>query len=288
MNDVHSAVGSYVADALEVSERAEFEAHLSYCESCRQEVAEFDETTAELARLVATPPPAALRDSVLASIREVRPLPPDEFDDDVTDDPPAPTAIAAMRPSSMRLGPQNRRFSVAPDSPDWDVPVDDLAEKRQWRRTRILTMAVAAAMVVALALGGWVYALVQQREALTAQREAATAAVERERNLLSAPDAKVVVQNAGGARYSFVMSKQRNEALFLGTDLADPGRGKAYQLWTIDAQQKPVPDDMVRGYGRTQKWFSGPVGASTALAVTIEPAEGSQKPTLPILAAAPV
>ena len=33
MNDVHSAVGSYVADALELSERAEFEAHLSYCDS---------------------------------------------------------------------------------------------------------------------------------------------------------------------------------------------------------------------------------------------------------------
>ena len=53
-------------------------------------------------------------------------------------------------------------------------------------------MAVAAAMVVALALGGWVYTLIQQREALTAQREAATATVQRERDLLSAPDAKVV------------------------------------------------------------------------------------------------
>ena len=77
------------------------------------------------------------------------------------------------------------------------------------------------------------------------------------------------------------MSKQRNEALFLGTDLADPGPGKAYQLWTLDAQKNRFPDAMVRGYGRTQKWFSGPVGPRTALAVTIEPAEGSQSPTPP-------
>ncbi len=288
MNDLHSAVGSYVTDALEVSERTEFEAHLSYCESCRQEVAEFDETTAELARLVATPPPSALRDRVLASIREVRPLPPDDLDEGADHEPRAPTAITAMRPPSMRLDDRNRRFSVAEDSPDWDDPVDDLAEKRQWRRTRILTVAVAAAMVVALALGGWVYTLVQQREALVAQGLAATEAAQRERELISAPDAKVVVRNVDGARYSFVMSKQRNEALFLGTNLADPGRGKAYQLWTLDAQQTAVPDDMVRGYGRTQKWFSGPVESSAALAVTIEPAGGSQKPTEPILAIAPM
>ena len=40
-----------------------------------------------------------------------------------------------------------------------------------------------------------------------------------------------------------------------------------------------VPDDMVRGYGQTQKWFSGPIGASTQLAVSIEPAAGSKTPT---------
>ena len=272
MNDVHSAVGSYVADALEVSERAEFEAHLSYCESCRQEVAEFDETTAELARLVATPPPAALRDSVLARIREVRPLPPDEVEDE-----PAPiTAVTAMRPASMRLsGP---RFRVGADSPDWDDPVDDLAEKRQWRRTRILTVAVAAAMVVALALAGWVYTLVQQRDDLAAQREAASVAIQRERDLLSAPDAKVIASSTGGARYSFVISQQRNEALFLGTDLANPGSGMAYQLWTLEGKTV-TPDAMVRGYGRTQKWFTGTVRSATQLAVSIEPAEGSQQPT---------
>ena len=58
-----------------------------------------------------------------------------------------------------------------------------------------------------------------------------------------------MVQSAAGARYSFVVSKQRNEALFLGTNLADSGAGKAYQLWTL-VGKIVVPDDMVRGYGR--------------------------------------
>lgn len=275
MNDVHSAVGSYVADALEVSERTEFEAHLAYCESCRQEVAEFDETTAELARLVATPPPLALRERVLTSIREIRPLPPEALEDE----PSPPTSITAMRPPSTRLSGSSRRFSVDGDSPDWDVPVDDPADKRQWRRSRILTVAVAAALVVALALGGWVYTLVQQRDTLTAQREAATRTIQRERDLLSAPDARVITETRGGARYSFVVSKQRNEALFLGTGLPDPGRGRAYQLWTLKSPKVAVPDDLVRGFGRTQKWFSGPVGTAIGLAVSVEPAEGAKTPT---------
>ena len=61
MSDLHSAVGSYVADALSPVERAEFEAHLVGCYSCRFEVAEFTETLAELTPLVATRPPATLR-----------------------------------------------------------------------------------------------------------------------------------------------------------------------------------------------------------------------------------
>jgi Anti-sigma-K factor rskA/Putative zinc-finger len=277
MTDVHSAVGSYVSDAVEAAERAEFEEHLADCESCRQEVAEFDETTAELVRLVATPPPSSLRERVLTGIREVRPLPPGEATS------PTPASLDALRPASMRPASMRRRgpdwAPTASEAPDWDAPADDRADRGQWRRTGVLALAVAAALVVALALGGWVYTLQQQRETLTTQREAATRAVERERQLLSAPDARVLTRTAGGARYSFVVSRQRGEALFLGTDLPDPGPDRTYQLWTLDAAEQPVPDDLVRGFGKTQKWFSGSIGTATGLAVSIEPAEGARTPT---------
>jgi anti-sigma-K factor RskA len=64
-------------DALDDLERARFEKHLAGCEDCRAEVAELRETAALLADTVATPPPASLRDSVLAGISQVRPLPPE-------------------------------------------------------------------------------------------------------------------------------------------------------------------------------------------------------------------
>ena len=76
-DDPHKLTGAYAVDALDDLERARFEQHLSGCEDCRAEVAELRETAALLAETVATPPPASLRDSVLAGISQIRPLPPE-------------------------------------------------------------------------------------------------------------------------------------------------------------------------------------------------------------------
>jgi anti-sigma-K factor RskA len=77
MSDLHKLTGAYALDALDELERARFEQHLAACEDCRAEVAELRETAALLSEAVATPPPASLRDSVLAGISQVRPLPPE-------------------------------------------------------------------------------------------------------------------------------------------------------------------------------------------------------------------
>ena len=75
--DVHKLTGAYAVDALDELERARFEQHLSGCEDCRAEVAELRETAALLAETTATTPPTSLRESVLAGISQVRPLPPE-------------------------------------------------------------------------------------------------------------------------------------------------------------------------------------------------------------------
>jgi anti-sigma-K factor RskA len=75
--DIHKLTGAYAMDALDDLERARFEQHLATCEDCRAEVAELRETAALLAETVAVPPPASLRDSVLAGISQVRPLAPE-------------------------------------------------------------------------------------------------------------------------------------------------------------------------------------------------------------------
>ncbi|SEB86887.1 Anti-sigma-K factor RskA [Nocardioides exalbidus] len=76
MSDLHKLTGAYAVDALDELERARFERHLAECEDCRTEVAELQETAALLSQSTAVAPPASLRDSVLAGISQVRPLPP--------------------------------------------------------------------------------------------------------------------------------------------------------------------------------------------------------------------
>ncbi len=68
---------AYALGTLDPGERAEFEQHLETCASCRAEVQSFHEVTGLLAQSVApaTPPPT-LRERVLRTARQVRPIAP--------------------------------------------------------------------------------------------------------------------------------------------------------------------------------------------------------------------
>jgi anti-sigma-K factor RskA len=68
----HTLAGAYVMDALDDADRARFERHLASCDACAQEIAGLRETTARLGAATATPPPAALKERVLAAARQTR------------------------------------------------------------------------------------------------------------------------------------------------------------------------------------------------------------------------
>jgi hypothetical protein len=91
MSDVHALSGAYAVDALDDAERAQFEAHLAECPSCRSEVDSLREAAALLAETTVTAPSAALRDRVLADAAAVRPLP-----------PPAGATVTALEPRRRR------------------------------------------------------------------------------------------------------------------------------------------------------------------------------------------
>ncbi|HEY7486255.1 MAG TPA: anti-sigma factor [Streptosporangiaceae bacterium] len=74
--ELHALVGAYAVDALDDLERRRFEDHLAECESCARETRGLREAAAHLGTAVATPPPARLREKVLADVSRVRPLPP--------------------------------------------------------------------------------------------------------------------------------------------------------------------------------------------------------------------
>lgn len=239
VNEIHGATGVYVLDALDADELEEFEAHRAVCATCSREVAEFCETAPRLSVLAAAPaPPPALRASILSGLTDVHQLPPLHGD------------ALQQRP---KIG-------------------DELALRRSNRRTRVLSVLVAAVSVLALALGVTVHDLTRQQQSPVAGPSADT-------SLLAAPDAKIVpLVLANGAQVSVVVSKSQNRALFVGGDLPSPGLGKTYELWTMRGRTA-TPDNLVPGGTNVAQWLHGPIKDSTAIAVSVEDAGGSSAPT---------
>jgi anti-sigma-K factor RskA len=75
-SDIHHLSAAYALDAVDDHERAAFEAHYGSCDVCRVDVVEFRETLAALALADAAPPPADMRDRVMAEIARTRQLSP--------------------------------------------------------------------------------------------------------------------------------------------------------------------------------------------------------------------
>lgn len=66
--ELHELASVYALGALEEAEAAEFEAHLTVCERCRRDVADFSGVVEELARADAVKPPSELRTRILDEI----------------------------------------------------------------------------------------------------------------------------------------------------------------------------------------------------------------------------
>lgn len=70
---IHELVAAYALDALDDSERRDFEEHLATCEQCRDELEGLRDAAAALAYIPEGPaPPPALRDRVLKRVYEDR------------------------------------------------------------------------------------------------------------------------------------------------------------------------------------------------------------------------
>ncbi|HWJ08698.1 MAG TPA: anti-sigma factor [Nocardioides sp.] len=242
-HDQHTLSGAYALDALDGEERARFEAHLATCADCREEVASLQEAAALLGTDDVVPP-SSVRDSVLAGIASIRPLPP----------LPVPTADA---------GPAAH---------------DELAARRTQRslaqRLARTPLLVAAAVVLLLAVGT---AVVRPWGGETPGGGPSAPTAEE---VLAASDATTVEKAfPDGSRAVVTVSREEAGAVIKTIDMAHAPEGKDYQLWFLTPAGEFQPAGLMPDISDATKLLEGDASRATGVGITVEPDGGSKQPT---------
>lgn len=129
-SDIHALSGAYAVDALDEFEQLQFERHLAGCAECTAEVASLREAAGLTSVLAAQTPPAHLRDSVLAQIATVRPLPPENMTEQVRSARRRFPALVAAAAALIAIGGVGATV--------WDPFGDDTSQTQLTASERVL------------------------------------------------------------------------------------------------------------------------------------------------------
>ena len=255
-------------DALEAGEVAALRAHLAACPETHPAFAAFALTAASLAEL-ADPvvPPSSLKTRLLAAVAE---------DLAGRDAAALGTTFAALEPTPAVLA-DTADVAASP------APIDLDTERA--RRRPVLGWVLAAAAVIAIvALAGaslFLQARVDTAEQLAMQLRDAIGAAGQP----GAQVAQVTGTDAQPGAGGFVVLPSDGSGYLVVDGLAPLAAGQAYEAWTIVGDAPPVPAGLATP---TDGLAIFPLATGTpvqVVALTIEPAGGSQTPTMPIQAA---
>ncbi|WP_427117467.1 anti-sigma factor [Pseudarthrobacter scleromae] len=264
----------YALDAVSEEERRAIEQYMSAAPAAER-TEFFDRVRQARETLVRTfrveeQPPADLFDRIVAQ------LPAQGGPDANTPAPPAPGQSAAGQ--------------FAPGQPVASQPAsvqpgggDELARARQRREerrrpgsTRRWLAGVAAAAAIALGGVGVGSYLADQNDPLNQ--------VVRAGDLREAS-----VDVAGGGTATLLISSSEDAAVVKMNGVPAPPAGKVYQMWLIPKDgSAPVSQGLMDEEALSKPAVVEGISSAAALGITVEPAGGSQSPTLPTVAAAPL
>ncbi|MFE7505041.1 anti-sigma factor domain-containing protein [Promicromonospora sp. NPDC057488] len=260
-DDVWDLLPGYAMDALDDAEREAVERLLSSDADARRALDEYRDVLA--AFVVEAAPPAALRSSVLAQVQGTPQL------HDRTAGTPVPAPAPASEPGS---GPATSAPATpAPASgPPSGADVVDLADRRRRRRrwgVAVAAVAAAAAIAVPSTIAVQVTA---ERDQLREQAQAVS-------EMLADPDSSVLRASVeGGGEASVLVSG--DDMFFHAEGLPALDQGKAYQLWVVEGDGSVSSAGLLALRGdQTSALVQGEHGVG--MAVSVEPASGSEEPT---------
>lgn len=262
--DIHGLVGAYAVDAIDEQERSAFELHLAECPECQAEVASLQAAATQLALMSETAPPAALRESVLAGIKTVRPLPPLEAQSR------GPVASGPVGGSPTADAPTRTGSSPQTTSDSTVVPF-----RARRRVTAWLASAAAAAVLLVggLAWSPWDDGSAPRNVSATEQ-------------VLEAKDAQRYEKVIGGAKATIVRSASLGKAVIIADHMPAAPDGKDFQVW-LDQPSRGMVSAGVMPHGSADTvtvLLEGDAATATGAGITVEPAGGSAAPTTEPLA----
>ena len=191
-------------------------------------------------------------------------------------------AVAVPPPDSLKAGVMADIGSTRQLSPLLPDSVIDLASHRQ-RRQRLMRSVVAAAAVVLLAVGAFVVG----RQSSDGSDYGETAAA-----VLDRPDTRISTlasteAGTGTGSFKVAWSPSSSEIVVMGDGLADPGPGKAYELWLIDDAGAHAVRLLDKADDQQVRRVLKVDGSPTQWAITVEPEAGVEKATGEIIFVAP-
>ncbi|GGO22138.1 anti-sigma factor [Micromonospora parathelypteridis] len=201
---------------------------------------------------------------------------------------PCRVEVAELRETVTRLaddtvveatppGLRERTLAQAARTPQLRVSVPGASDRRQAGRWRRLTVAAAAAVLVAGGASAVTWTVSNDR---ISDEQASSDQARQIAAVLDAPDARVFERSLepGGAA-TVVVSRERDRSVVLLRDLPDPGPGRIYELWLIrDAEPARSVGRLAEGV-RATTTVIGPVAQAGTFGVSNEPVGGSVAPT---------
>lgn len=178
-------------------------------------------------------------------------------------------AVAAPPSDALRERILGEIATVRPLPP---LTVPALPERR--RRFRPVALVAAAAAVIALG-GGVVWQSVQDE---TTQQAPTLSAVDQ---VLQAADAEhYTKQLPGGVTVTITRSTKLNKAVLETSGMDDLPSDKVYEMWFAQEGEGMVPAGLMEDSNGTFL-MEGDAAEAIGAGITVEPAGGSDEPTLP-------
>jgi anti-sigma-K factor RskA len=181
-------------------------------------------------------------------------------------------AVAEPPSPAMRAAVLQAIGTVRQDPPT----VDELARKRVRRSwpSRMLGVAAALLLLVSVSLASLSVTLERRLDRAEAENRVVT-------EVLAAPDATARPARRGGEGSAIVvMTPSTGRAVFVAGGLPGIRSDQAYQLWVLRPGTTPIPDALLSVHdGRATGLLRGDMRGASGVALTLEPAGGSPKPS---------